>query len=81
MQLKGPQEMQDWARHPGTLRLLEVLKETVLEGQQSWLNRELERPAAHDWAVVNSAALAVAGYAEALRLEIEDLTKEEVDAE
>ena len=80
MELKA-KGMAEWARHPGTQRLLEVLKETVLEGQQSWLNRELERPAAHDWAVVNAAALAVAGYAEALRLEIENLTKEDADEE
>ena len=74
MELSGP-EWEQWAGQEQTKEFLKFLEETVKQAQVDWLNRRYEDESPHKWAVLNAAALAVAGFAEELRNVIENIGK------
>ena len=71
MEMKGG-EWREWAQHPKTRDFCKLLQESVREHQQGWLNRAYEADDHFRWAVINAAALASAGFAQQLILDINE---------
>ena len=74
MELNGP-EWEQWAGQEQTKEFLKFLRGTVKQAQEDWLNRRYEDESPHKWAVLNAAALAVAGFAEEVSHTIENIGK------
>ena len=78
MEIKGA-EWLEWSREPQTRALLDLLRETVRQCQDQWLNHDYEDQNPHAWATKNAAGLAVAGWIQAFITSIENIEGAEED--